>query len=97
MLNTPYGLRPTNNYAGGIFAPGDRGFAVDTNIYRSAANILSSDDKVDPASLNLQVKAGIPADGDVVGGAADGDFIVDTTNSKLMVRIGGVWKGVVVA
>lgn len=73
------------------------GALLDTNIYRSAANVLSSDDKIDAASVNLQTKAGTPVDGDITGGAADGDVVVDTSASKIWVRIGGTWKGVTVA
>jgi hypothetical protein len=65
--------------------------APDVNLYRSAANVLKSDDKFDPASLNVQVKAGVPVDGDIVGGAADGDMVWDTTGKKMYVRSGGVW------
>lgn len=83
--------------AGGKIQLGPGNAVVDVNAYRSAANILASDDKVDPASLNLQVKAGTPVDGDIVGGAADGDIVVDSTGNKIWVRIGGTWKGVVVA
>ena len=43
----------------------------------------------------LQTKAGTPTDADVVGGASDGDIIIDTTASKIWVRIGGVWKSTV--
>ena len=41
---------------------------------------------------NIQTKAGTPTDADIVGGAADGDVIIDTTASKIWVRIGGTWK-----
>lgn len=81
---------------GGRIQFGD-GSLLDVNLYRSAANILASDDKLDPASFNAQTKAGTPVDGDITGGAADGDMVVDTTASKIWVRIGGTWKGVVVA
>jgi hypothetical protein len=43
-----------------------------------------------------RIKAGVPVDADV-NTPTDGMLIVDTTNNKIMVRIGGVWKGVVVA
>lgn len=76
---------------GGRISYGDGTAAVDTNTYRSAADVLKSDDKFDPASLNLQVKAGTPVDGDVVGGAADGDVVWDSTGNFLWVRDGGSW------
>ena len=72
------------------FGPGNA--PIDTNLYRSAANILETDDKFVPASLNIQTKAGAPVDADIVGGAADGDVMVDTTNSRLFFRAGGTWK-----
>jgi hypothetical protein len=37
------------------------------------------------------VKAGIPADGDFLN-PTDGMMAIDTTNSKIYVRIGGAWK-----
>jgi len=40
----------------------------------------------------MALKAGTPTDADVPGGASDGDVIVDTTASKIWVRIGGTWK-----
>lgn len=42
--------------------------------------------------ITLPVKAGTPTDADVPGGATDGDTIIDTTASKIWVRIGGTWK-----
>jgi len=68
------------------------GTLLDVNLYRSAADILSSDDQLRPASLKLQTKAGTPVDGDIVGGAIDGDIVFDTTALKIWVRSGGVWK-----
>lgn len=55
-------------------------------------DVLTYTEKLAPASLKLQTKAGTPADADIVGGAADGDIVVDTTNSLIYVRIGGTWK-----
>ena len=41
----------------------------------------------------MPTKAGVPTDADVLGGgAADGMVILDTTNHRLYVRSGGVWK-----
>lgn len=75
---------------GGKIEFGD-GTSLDVNLYRNAANLLLTDDKFDPASLNLQTKAGTPVDGDVTGGAADGDVIWDSTGTILYVRSGGSW------
>lgn len=69
----------------------------DVNLYRSAANYLTSDDKLRPASFRAQLKAGTPVDGDVVGGAESGDMILDTTNSRIYFRVGTTWKSVVIA
>lgn len=41
-------------------------------------------------------KAGAPVDGDF-NSPQDGLLAIDTTNSKIYVRIGGVWKAVTVA
>lgn len=73
------------------FGPGGAS-VTDVSIYRGGVSILASGDKFDPASLNLQTKAGVPADGDVVGGAADGDIVVDTTNHRIYARSGGSWR-----
>lgn len=43
------------------------------------------------------VKAGTPVDGDFPGGAINGLLAVDTTANKIWARVGGVWKGVVIA
>jgi hypothetical protein len=48
------------------------------------------------SSLVSKVKAGTPTDADVTN-AADGMMVLDSTNSKVWVRLGGAWKGVVVA
>ena len=83
-------MRLTMPTAGGVIELGD-GSALDVKLYRSAADVLKLDDKFDPNSLNLQVKAGTPVDGDVTGGAADGDVIWDSTGNYLYVRDGGSW------
>jgi hypothetical protein len=43
-----------------------------------------------------RVKAGTPVDGDV-NAPTDGMMILDSTANKIWVRLGGAWKGVVVA
>lgn len=73
------------------------GALLDVNLYRTAADVLASDDQFRSASLGVQVKAGTPVDGDIVGGAVSGNIVVDTTASKIWVRVGATWKGVVVA
>lgn len=47
--------------------------------------------------LTTKVKAGAIADGDFSGTPPDGTVGIDTTNSRVYVRVGGVWKSVVVA
>ena len=42
------------------------------------------------------VKAGVPVDGDFTN-PVNGMLAVDSTDNKIYVRIGGTWKGVVVA
>lgn len=70
------------------------GSAFDVELTRTAADVLTTPDKFDPAAFNVPTKAGVPVDGDVVGGAANGDMIVDTTGKVLYVRIAGVWTSV---
>jgi len=48
------------------------------------------------SSIVNKVKAGTPTDADV-SSAADGMMVFDSTANKIWVRLGGVWKGVVVA
>lgn len=45
----------------------------------------------------IATKAGTPADADYLFTPANGTIAIDTTNSKIYARIGGTWKGVVVA
>ncbi len=47
--------------------------------------------------ISHKVKAGAITDADFGATPADGTLAVDSTNNKIMVRIGGTWKGVVVA
>jgi len=56
------------------------------------ADLVVMPQKLAPASLNIQVKAGTPADGDIVYGAADGDIVIDTAANKIWVRVGASWK-----
>jgi hypothetical protein len=46
--------------------------------------------------IAMRTKAGAPVDGDF-NGVVDGTMAIDTTNSKIYVRIGGAWKAVTVA
>jgi hypothetical protein len=78
--------------ADGLHLWGPGSSARDVNLYRGGADTLASDDKFNPASLNLQVKAGAPVDGDIIGGAASGDIVLDTTGAALYARVGTAWK-----
>ncbi|MBU6232352.1 hypothetical protein KGP36_06995 [Patescibacteria group bacterium] len=44
-----------------------------------------------------KTKAGVPVDADFPYAPPDGTIVIDTTDSKIYTRIGGVWKGVAVA
>ena len=46
--------------------------------------------------VTVTTKAGIPTDADFTA-PTDGIVVIDTTHSKIYVRIGGVWKSVAVA
>jgi hypothetical protein len=77
---------------------GDGASVPDTNLYRWAADRLRTNDLL-VADLGVQtkVKAGTPVDADWTAAPPDGTLVADSTGSKLWVRVGGVWKGVVVA
>ncbi len=71
---------------------------IDTNLYRSAANVLKTDDQfIAVDGVATKTKAGTPTDGDFATTPPDGTIVVDSTASKIWVRVGGTWKGVVVA
>jgi hypothetical protein len=57
---------------------------------------LDVNGQVRTKGVSTLTKAGVPNDGDFVTGANDGMLAVDTTNNKIYVRIGGVWKSVTV-
>lgn len=66
-------------------------------LYRSAASTIQTDGNIlTVGALGTKVKAGTPTDTDVTT-PANGMIIVDSTANKIWVRIGGTWKGVVVA
>jgi len=68
--------------------------ALDTNLYRSAADTLKSDDGIWAAGgIVTKTKAGTPSDSDLVAGMQQsGAIMIDTTNSYLYVRVGSTWK-----
>lgn len=55
------------------------------------AQIQSGDALQCPNGIVTYTKAGAPVDGDFTT-AQDGMVVVDTTNNRIYVRIGGVWK-----
>jgi Pectate lyase superfamily protein len=72
--------------------------AMDTNLYRSAANRLKTDDNLHAVDgVATKYKAGTPVDGDFATTPPDGTIVVDSSANKIWTRIGGTWKGVVVA
>lgn len=74
------------------------GAAEDTAIYRNAASQLrTSQQFIASDGVTTKTKAGAPVDGDFAVTPGDGTLVADTTNSKMWVRLGGAWKGVVVA
>jgi hypothetical protein len=59
--------------------------------------VLKTDDRFEATdSVTIKAKAGAPVDADFASTPANGTLAVDTTNNKLYVRIGGVWRGVTV-
>lgn len=57
------------------------------------AQIQSGDALSCPDGVATKTKAGAPTDADFTT-PVDGLLAVDTTNSKLYIRIGGVWKAI---
>ena len=65
---------------------------ADTNLYRSAANVLKTDDQFHAVGgITTMTKAGAPSDADTTLDA-DGTIVLDTTNHRLYVRSGAAWK-----
>jgi hypothetical protein len=72
---------------------------TDTNLYRSAANVLKTDDTLHAAlGVATMTKAGTPSDADWAVAPPVGTMVVDTTANKIWARTGvATWKGVVIA
>lgn len=77
-----------NGVGGGRITLGNGSGTNDVYIERNAANKMVASGKWKSTSLNLQTKAGAPADSDITGGAEVGDIVYDTTNKRLNVRTG---------
>jgi hypothetical protein len=71
------------------------GSSRDTVLYRSAVSTLKTDNALEGLIVH-RLKAGTPSDADVTT-PASGMMIVDTTASKIWVRVGTTWKSVAVA
>lgn len=66
--------------------------APDTNLYRAAANHLKTDDLLEAAGgLTLKTVAGVVSDSNFDVDQS-GNMALDTTNSRLYVRVGSTWK-----
>lgn len=77
---------------------GDGTNAIDTTLRRSSANVLKTDDRFEATdSITIKAKAGAPTDADFASTPTNGTLAVDTTNNRLYIRIGGLWKSVIVA
>lgn len=71
---------------------------LDVNVYRNAADVLKSDDRIEAAdSMTVKVIAGAPTDGAFLHTPPDGTVALDSTNSRWYVRVGGTWKFVALA
>lgn len=72
---------------------------VDTNLYRSAANVLKTDDTLHAVlGVATMVKAGTPTDADWAVAPPVGTLVVDTTGNKIWTRTAAAtWKSVAVA
>ena len=83
--------------ADGTTSWGDGTAAVDTNLYRSAVNLLKTDDSLEVAARftcgeqAIKVTAGVPSDIDF-GVDTSGNICLDTTNSRIYFRVGTTWK-----
>jgi len=73
--------------AGGRISWGDGGTSADTNLYRSAANGLKTDDTLQ-AVAGLITKAAAAAPTDTL---ADGALYVDTSEDRLYLRSNSAW------
>lgn len=70
-----------------------RGYANDGTLIGSAFSIRRSNLTVSATKGFVQAtKAGIPLDSDFLSTPSDGTTILDTTNHRIYIRSGGVWK-----
>lgn len=91
-------FRITSSATGPVLLFGGGSTGTDTNLYRSAADVLKTDDQFVAADgITTRTVAGAVSDGSFTATPASGTIAVDTTNSKIYVRIGSTWKSVTVA
>jgi hypothetical protein len=86
-------LKPDGLHLGGGAAP------TDCNLVRDAAGkrFVTGQQLQGQDGLATKTKAGAPVDGDFGVTPLSGTLAVDTTNSRLYVRVGATWKSVAVA
>ncbi len=70
--------------------------------FKSSAGTVLADVRYDgvieaTAGLTTKVKAGTPSDADFTSAPASGTVVIDTSASKIWVRVGSTWKFVAVA
>lgn len=71
---------------------------TDTNLFRAAANFWRTDDQFHAVDgITTRVVAGVVSDGSFTITPGSGTIAIDTTNSRIYVRVGATWKMVAVA
>ncbi len=71
---------------------------TDTNLKRAAADKLQTDDQfVAVDGITTKTVAGAVSDASFTATPASGTIAIDTTNSRIYVRVGTTWKSVTVA
>jgi hypothetical protein len=84
--------------ASGVQEWGDGSAARDVNEYRAAANVLKTDDQFRAVDgITTKIVAGVVSDGSFTATPESGTIAIDTTNSRIYVRVGSTWKFVAVA
>lgn len=81
----------------GTYSWGSGSAVVDTTLYRTAVGQLTSQQLILLDGLTTKTVAGAVTDGAFTTTPIDGTMAIDTTNSKIFVRVGGLWKSVTVA
>lgn len=72
--------------------------SIDTNLYRATNGRLGTDHQfIALQGVHTKVVAGTVSDASFTRAPADGMMALDSTGSKIWVRMGGVWKSVAVA